>query len=78
MILIVALIMPKVAVSKKAYSMAKPLHKGLELEDQAKGQWVINDVIGQGGFGRIYSGNFLTASSKPFHFLVKCIFRNLL
>ena len=39
--------------------MSKPIAPGLVVSDLVKKEWKLGPVIGQGGFGYIYLGNFV-------------------
>ncbi|KAM7538589.1 hypothetical protein Aperf_G00000049899 [Anoplocephala perfoliata] len=44
---------------KRAYNTARPIKEGLEVPDPHSDGWIVGKIIGQGGFGCLY-----TASSK--------------
>ncbi|KAL7064312.1 hypothetical protein AAHC03_05367 [Spirometra sp. Aus1] len=46
--------MPRKAAPKRAYGMTCPIPTGFQLNSDSSRQWVIDQVVGQGGFGRIY------------------------
>ncbi|VDL92693.1 unnamed protein product [Schistocephalus solidus] len=46
--------MPRRAIPKRAYGMTAPMPVGFHLNADSSQQWVIDHVVGQGGFGRIY------------------------
>ena len=50
----------KVTAAKGPRGMGKPIPAGQIMADLTKKEWMLGPVIGQGGFGYIYLGKYLT------------------